>query len=121
MPKSETIDEFAALMADILATDTPQDALTKLAVDAPVVEAKKPDTHKSGDPKSRRDPVAKTRIEISCCPFESSVADEKGYVSLEFGRFSKAFLYGDKLEAIVRFFQKHGDEYLAKARAAGLK
>lgn len=114
MPKSETIDEFAALMAEVMGADALE--ATKLAVAAPVEEKAKPD-----DKQSRRDPVAKTQVEFDGCPFTASVAVEKGYLNLEFTRSSRAFLYGEKLEQVVKFFQQHGDAFIAKAKAAGLK
>jgi hypothetical protein len=119
MPKSETIDEFAALMAEAMAADAPE--VTKLAVAAPVEEKAKPDVVKPDDKQSRREPVAKNQVEFDGCPFQASVAVEKGYLNLEFTRSSRAFLYGEKLEQVVRFFQQHGDAFIAKAKAAGLK
>ena len=123
MPKSETIDEFAALMAEVMAADAPE--VTKLAVAAPVEEQAKPDVVKQNakqdDKQSRREPVAKNQVEFDGCPFQASVAVEKGYLNLEFTRSSRAFLYGEKLEQVVRFFQQHGDAFIAKAKAAGLK
>jgi len=126
MPKSETIDEFAALMAEVMAADAPPAEVTKLAVAAPVEEKAKPDVvkqeaAKSDDKQSRREPVAKNQVEFDGCPFQASVAVEKGYLNLEFTRSSRAFLYGEKLEQVVRFFQQHGDAFIAKAKAAGLK
>ena len=126
MPKSETIDEFAALMAEVMATDAVAEPVTKLAVAAPVEETAKPDVVqqdavKPDDKQARRDPVAKNRIDFPGCPFGASVAVEKGYLNLEFTRSSRAFLYGEKLEQVVRFFQQHGDAFIAQAKAAGLK
>jgi len=121
MPKNETVDEFSALMADICKDNPDVVEAVKLAVEAPVAVATPKPAADKVDAKKQRDPVAKTLIDFPGCPFESSVADDKGYLNMGFTKYSRAFLYEDKLEQVIRFFQQHGDAYLAVAKASGLR
>jgi hypothetical protein len=121
MPKSDTVDEFSALMADICKGNPDIVEAVKLAVEVPVAVATPKPAADKADAKKQRDPVAKTTIDFPGCPFESTVADDKGYLNMVFTRSSRAFLYEDKLEQVIRFFQQHGDAYLAAARSAGLR
>jgi len=121
MPKNETVDEFSSFMADIIASNPDIAESVKLAVEAPVAVATPKPAADKPDGKKQRDPVAKTKLDLPGCPFEANVADEKGYLNLEFGKYSRAFMYDDKLVAVVRYIQANGDDLIAKARAAGLR
>lgn len=127
MPKATTVNEFDSLMAEITGVPTVDRAVAveTSPSEAPGVDATPDAVHSvvADKPvsKSYREPVTKTVIEFPGCPFESSVADGRGYVNLQFSRFSKAFLHDDKAEAVVEFFEKHGRAWLAKCRAAGLR
>jgi hypothetical protein len=130
MPKSDTVDEFAALMLEIGAGPVVADAVVNdpapalnlepavPVVNAPVVVAPQPKPDADAD---RFKPVAKTYLDDDACPFQGSVAVGKGYLNMVFSRKQRYYLYDKQLEALIRWASTHGQDYLAKARAAGLK
>ncbi len=131
MPKDITVSEFDQLLKDLVTSPQNPAALDAfLSSPAPVqaplpapipvesVEAKAVSPEQG---KNYRAPVPKVAVEFADCPFETTIATEKGYANLHFSKFSKAFLNGAKLEQVVRFFQQHGDDFLARCRAQGLR
>lgn len=129
MPKATTVNEFDSLMAEITGVPVPDQQplfLERLEQGEPVAVLEPPaepaaEAQPAPAGRTYRAPVEKVAVQFPGFPFGMTIAKEKGYLNILFSRFSKAFLYYAQIEALVRFCQTQGDEFLAYLKANGVK